>query len=129
MRTKRWFDSVNLLLGLYLLVVPLFTANSADGSTIWVAEVMGAIVLLLAVWALVRPASSAAERTQAVAGILLAIAPLLFSYTALAGAAWHAYVVGAVVAVLAVSALPAAKRLAGGPASSSGGRVPARERI
>jgi hypothetical protein len=36
MRTERWLDSVNLLLGLYLLFVPLFTLNSANGSTTWV---------------------------------------------------------------------------------------------
>jgi thiol:disulfide interchange protein len=129
MRAKRWLDSVNLLLGLYLLFVPLFTANSRNGSTIWVAEVMGAIVILVAVWALVRPASTAAEWTQAAAGIVLAFAPLIFSYTQLAGAAWHAYLVGAAVAVLALSALPAAKQLGRKPAAGSGNGIPARERI
>lgn len=129
MRAKRWLDAVNLVLGLYLLFVPLFTANSADGSTIWVAEVMGGIVLLVAIWALVRPGSSAAEWTQAVAGVLLAFAPLLFSYTGLAGAAWNAYAVGAVVLVLALTALPAAKRIGRSPGSGFGSSVPARERI
>jgi hypothetical protein len=129
MRAKRWLDSVNLLLGLYLLFVPLFTANSENGSTIWVAEVMGAIVLLVAIWALVRPASTTAEWTQATAGVVLALAPLMFAYTQLAGAAWHAYIVGAAVAVLALSALPAAKQLGRGPAAGTGSGFPARERI
>ena len=128
MRAKRWLDAVNLLLGLYLLFVPLFTANSENGSTIWVAEVMGAIVLLVAIWAMVKPASTAAEWTQAAAGVVLAFAPLMFTYTQLAGAAWHAYIVGALVAVLALSALPAAKRL-GRPAAGTGTNIPARERI
>jgi SPW repeat len=129
MRTKRWLDSANLLLGLYLLFVPLFTLNSTGGSTIWVAEVMGAIVVLVAIWGLTRPASTTAEWTQAVAGVLLVFAPLAFSYTELAGAAWHAYIVGAIVAVLALSALPAAKRIGRPPASGSGSNIPARERI
>jgi thiol:disulfide interchange protein len=129
MRAKRWLDAVNLLLGLYLLFVPLFTANSENGSTIWVAEVMGAIVLLIAIWALIQPASTAAEWTQATAGIVLALAPLIFTYTQLTGAAWHAYTLGTAVAVLALSALPAAKRLGRGPAAGSGTNIPARERI
>jgi hypothetical protein len=128
MRTKRWLDSSNLVLGLYLLFVPLFTVNSA-ASTIWVAEVMGAIVALVAIWALVQPASTGAEWTQAVAGVVLAFAPVVFSYTQLAGAAWNAYLVGGIVAVLALSALPAAIRLGRRPASGSGSDMPARELI
>jgi hypothetical protein len=127
MRAKRWLDAVNLLLGLYLLFVPLFTANSENGSTIWVAEVMGAIVLLVAIWAMVKPASTAAEWTQAAAGVILAFAPLMLTYTQLTGAAWHAYSIGALVAVLALSALPAAKRLGHSPAT--GTNIPTRDRI
>ena len=115
MRGKRWLDSVNLLLGLYLLFVPLSTLDSASGSTIWVAEVMGTIVVLVAIWALARPAATAAEWTQAIAGVLLVSAPPTLSYTELTGAAWNAYVVGALVAVLALSALPAANRIGRNP--------------
>jgi hypothetical protein len=112
-----------------LLFVPLFTVDSGNGSTIWVAEVMGAVVILVAVWALVRPASTAVEWTQAAAGVVLAFAPLVFSYTQLAGAAWHASIVGAAVAVLALSALPAARQLGRTPAAGSGSGIPSRERI
>jgi hypothetical protein len=129
MRTKRWLDSANLLLGLYLLFVPLFTLNSANGSTIWVAEAMGAIVVLVAIWAMVRPASVAAEWTQAAVGAVLAFAPLASSYTELVGAAWNAYIVGAAVAVLALSALPAANQLGRNAASGPAHNAPSRERI
>jgi hypothetical protein len=124
MRGKRWLDSVNLLLGLYLLIVPLFTLNDASGSTIWVAEVMGTIVILLAIWALAQPAATAAEWTQAIAGVMVVLAPPALSYTQLTAAAWNAYVVGALIAVLALSALPAANRIGRTPSS-----IPINERV
>ncbi|WP_051579879.1 SPW repeat domain-containing protein [Pseudonocardia acaciae] len=129
MRATRWLDWTNLLLGLYVLFVPLFTLDSENGSTIWTAEVLGAVVALTAIWALAQPASAAAEWTLASAGVLLLIAPFVLSYTHLTGAAWNAYVVGAVVAVLALSALPSVKRLGGGSSSGAGRTYPTREHI
>jgi hypothetical protein len=129
MGAKRWLDSSNLVLGLYLLLVPLFTLDSADGSTIWVAEAAGAAVVLIAVWALTRPVSAAAEWTQAAVGVLLFAAPFVFGYTELTGAAWNAYLVGAAVTVFALTAVPAATRLGRTGTGGSSQGIPAREQI
>jgi hypothetical protein len=85
---------------------------------------MGTIVVLVAIWALAQPTATAAEWTQAIAGVLLAFAPPALSYTDLTGAAWNAYVVCALIAVLALSALPAANRIGRKPAS-----IPINERV
>lgn len=111
-RVTRAVDWANLMLGLYVLAVPLFTANSADGSTVFVGEVVGGTVALAALRALARPASVVAEWSQAVAGLLLLVAPSLFSYTELVAATCHARLIGTVVTVLALSAVPAARRAA-----------------
>jgi hypothetical protein len=110
---KSWtrpLDWTNLILGVYLLFVPLFTQDSGDAASIWVAELFGAGIILVALWALAQPGSGAAEWTQATLGVLLVIAPFVFGYTDLAGAAWNDYIVGALVAVLGLAALPAVNR-------------------
>ncbi|OBH16145.1 SPW repeat domain-containing protein [Mycolicibacter sinensis] len=122
MNKIRWMDWTNLALGLYLLCVPLFTANSGNGSTIWVAEVGGATILLLAIWALAAPSQSTAEWAQSIVGVCVLVSPFAFSYAELSGAAWNAYTVGAAVAALALTGLPAVKR------NRSSARTPERVR-
>jgi hypothetical protein len=52
--------------------------RSLDASrSTWVAEVMGTIVVLVAIWALAQPAATAAEWTQAIAGVLLPVGHVL----------------------------------------------------
>jgi membrane associated rhomboid family serine protease len=112
---SRWQDWTNAALGAYVLFVPLFTRDSEGGATVWAAEIFGALIVLVALWALAQPASSAAEWTQAALGALYALAPFYLGYTDLPGAAWNAYIVGALVLVLALWALPQVSRLAKSP--------------
>jgi hypothetical protein len=110
---KSWtrpLDWTNLVLGGYLLFVPLFTKDSENAASVWVAELFGIAIVSIALWALAQPGSAAAEWTQATAGALLVLSPFVFGYTDLTGAAWNDYIVGAAVALLALSALPAANR-------------------
>ena len=110
MKTTRWIDWTNLALGNYLLCVPLLTTNSTNGSTVWVATSFGLFIIAAAILALAQKARLAAEWTQVVDGALLAACPIIFGFTELTGAAWNAYVIGVLVALLALCALPSAKR-------------------
>jgi SPW repeat len=107
---NRWQDWSNAILGAYAMCVPLFTIDSSDSYTVWSAEIFGLLIIGVAVWALAQPQSKAAPWTQAVVGVLFALAPLLFGYNDLSGAAGNAYVVGSLVALLALWTVPEASR-------------------
>jgi uncharacterized membrane protein HdeD (DUF308 family) len=109
-KRTRWIDWTNLALGTYLLCVPLFTTNSTNGSTVWVATSFGLFIIAAAILALARRKRLAAEWTQVVDGALLAACPIIFGFTELTSAAWNAYVIGVVVALLALCTLPSATR-------------------
>lgn len=111
-------DWTNASLGTYMLFVPSFTANSPDNATIWAAEVLGGLIVLTALWALAAPRSQGAEWTNATLGGLLFVAPWLFGYADLGGAAGNAWVVGALVASLSLWALGPARRTTGDPAAT-----------
>jgi uncharacterized membrane protein HdeD (DUF308 family) len=116
----RWTDWTNVVLGAYLMLIPLFTGNTASSSTIWVAELLGAAIVLVGLWALAMPESTAPEWTNALLGVLLVAAPFVFGYTDLVGASWNAYIVGVAVVIVALCALPMIRRSTGSPAPLSG---------
>ena len=103
---RRWQDWVNLLLGAWLFVSPWFLPDQGGYATnaYWV----GALIFLVSVWALAMPAMAAAEWSNILLGAGLIIAPFVL------GAAyepdWNAYLVGALVLILAATALPATRR-------------------
>ena len=101
----RWQDWSNVALGVLAMCVPLFTTDSSNGSTLWSAEVFGALIICVGLWALARPTSKGAEWTQVIVGALFVAAPFMFDYRDYAGAATNAYVVGGLAAVLAAWAL------------------------
>ncbi len=103
----RWQDWLNLLLGAWLFVSPWVLRSSGIYNTDawWV----GALIFLVAIWALAMPASSIAEWSNALLGAGLFIAPWVLGYLTLP-AAWNAWIVGALVFILAVSALAGTRR-------------------
>ncbi len=108
---NRWQDWANAVLGVYAMCVPFFTLDSSNSYTVWSAEIFGLLIVLVAFWALAQPESKAAPWTQVVVGVLFALAPLLFGYTELAGAAGNAYGVGALVVLCALWTVPATSRV------------------
>ncbi|GAA5122350.1 hypothetical protein GCM10023339_40600 [Alloalcanivorax gelatiniphagus] len=119
MKWYRWQDWVNVVLGAYAMCVPLFTVNSNNNSTIWSAEIFGLLIICVGFWALAQPASKAAEWTQVLVGVLFALAPFMFDYAQLDGAAINAYSVGALVALLAAWGVVEASRESETTGSSS----------
>ncbi len=103
---RRWQDIVNLLLGAWLFISPWFLPNAGGYATdaYWV----GALIVLVSIWALAMPHTALAEWSNILLGAGLFIAPWVL------GAAyepdWNAYLVGALVLILAATALPATRR-------------------
>ena len=98
----RWQDWANLLLGAWLFISPWILRSSGiyNRDAWWV----GALIFLVAVWALAMPAAAVAEWSNILLGAGLFIAPWVLGYLTLT-AAWNAWIVGALVFILAIWAL------------------------
>ncbi len=106
MRTwTRWQDWVNAVAGAWLFITPWVYATTVHAGTAWNAWLLGAAMLIVALWALGVPDSPVPEWINAVFGAWTFIAPWVLGFAVLSAAAWNAWVVGAVVLILALWAL------------------------
>ena len=103
----RWQDWVNLLLGVWLIVAPwvLRSTGTANSNAWWV----GVLIALVSIWALGMPRMAAAEWCNIALGIGLFIAPWVLHYV-FGGTSWNAWIVGAVVVILAAWALSSTRQ-------------------
>lgn len=84
-------------------------ATAALGNAVWNAWILGVIIFLVSVSALSRM-EFWQERINAVLGIWVFIAPWVLGFTALAAAAWDHWIVGALVFLIAIGNIAAARR-------------------
>ncbi len=98
---KTWPDWVNLVLGVYVLLAPLWTAAAPAG---WFVT-LGILIGVASLWALGTASSQAAEWTTIVLGAVLFLAPWLGGFSAASGAAWTAWIVGVLVLIFAAVAM------------------------
>ena len=101
----RFQDWVTLLAGAFLALSPTWVDISTGGT--WAMVIIGATIGVLALIALALPGAFVDEWATAAGGALAFVAPWLFSYADQSGAAWTSWIVGAVVAVFALAAVPA----------------------
>lgn len=99
----RWQDWTNLVAGAWLFITPWLFSNPSSAA--WDAWLLGAAIVVIAIWALSVPESKGAEWTNAVFGAWVFLAPWILSFAGSAGAAWNAWIVGAVVAIAALWAV------------------------
>lgn len=96
-------DWTNLVAGIYMAFVPVLytTVHSASVN----AYIMGPVIAVIALAALAYPRLQSIEYTQLLAGGWLFIAPWVLGFTSTSAAAWNAWIVGAIVVVLAATRL------------------------
>ena len=100
-----WQDWVNLVLGIWLFIVPWVIAPVAAGVTGWNAWLIGAAIFFVSLWALAMPSSPWPEWINIVLGAWLFIAPWVLGYAIGSTRSWDAWIVGVVVVVLATWAV------------------------
>ncbi|HEY8453062.1 MAG: SPW repeat protein [Micromonosporaceae bacterium] len=113
--TRPWTrpqDWISLVAGAYLVLSPLWVGVSAGGA--WAMVLIGLAVVVLALIALSRPGAYVDEWVTAAAGALAFLAPWLFGYADESGAAWTSWIVGLIVVICALSAVPVSRRIAHG---------------
>jgi hypothetical protein len=102
----RWQDWAQVVLG----VVAALSTIWVDTSTkvLWTMIILGALIAIDGLWSLAAPGVVASEGVEVVLGVLLFIAPWVMGYTALTGASWFSWVIGALAVIVGGTALPAA---------------------
>lgn len=100
-------DWAALVAGGVLALTPLWVEVSTRNT--WVMVVTGVVVAAMAVIALALPGAFVDEWTMAAVGAFAFVSPWVFSFTGSMGAAWTSWVVGLVVAVVALAAVPASR--------------------
>mgnify|MGYP001947032097 CR=1 FL=1 len=96
-----WQDWVNVALGAYLALAPLWTAGAPAG---WFVP-MGILAIAAGLWAAGTVSTRAAEWTQIVIGVVVFLAPWLGGFAAAAGAAWTAWIIGIALVVFAAAGM------------------------
>jgi SPW repeat len=102
-------DWVILAAGAFLALSPLWVDVDTRGA--WAMVIIGVVIAVLALVALAMPGAYVDEGVMAAVGVVAFIAPWLFSYYEDTAAAWTSWIVGVVVAGLALSALPASREV------------------
>jgi len=102
----RWKDWAKVLAGAWLFVTPWVLSGTTTAN--WNAWILGAAILVVAIWSLAAPQSTAAEWTNAVFGLWVFLSPWVFGTTAQTDVSWNAWLVGIAVCGLALWALPEA---------------------
>lgn len=111
--TRPWTrpqDWISLVAGAFLVLSPLWVDVSAGGA--WAMVLIGLAVVALSLIALARPGAYVDEWLTAAAGALAFLAPWLFGYADEPGAAWTSWIVGVIVVISALSAVPVSRQVA-----------------
>lgn len=103
---RAWQDGLNLALGVYLALAPLWTAGAPAA---WFVT-LGILIAAAAAWALGTASSTASEGVQIALGAVTFLSPWLGGFATATAAAWTAWIVGVAVIVLAATALATARR-------------------
>ncbi|WP_084963573.1 SPW repeat protein [Thermoactinospora rubra] len=94
----RWQDWVALVVGVVAALTPLwYTPDTTMGT--WAMVILGALLAVGALWSLAVPTALMSEWTHVVLGVLLFVSPWVFGFQDVMGAAWTAWIAGAVAVI------------------------------
>ncbi|WP_347110874.1 SPW repeat protein [Paenarthrobacter sp. S56] len=99
----RWQDWVVVAAGAYTALSVLWTSQTGSSTAIMVT--LGALLVIGAGINLAMPGMPAIEWAQAVVAVALLLAPWVGGFTSATGAAWTAWVAGAVALVVTAFAI------------------------
>jgi uncharacterized membrane protein HdeD (DUF308 family) len=99
-------DWAEVVLGVVALLSPLWM--DTNSTAMWTLIVLGALVALDGLASLAMPGMVYGEGIQIVLGALMFLSPWVLGYTEFNGAAWTAWIVGALTVVVGAAALPVA---------------------
>ena len=98
-----------MVAGLYALLSPIWTTTVSKATTTLV--ILGIVAAVVGLVSLAMPGAVALEWVTIVVGVLMFIAPWVIRFTATTGMAWTAWIVGVVLVVAGLLALPQSNRV------------------
>lgn len=101
-------DWAEVVLGVAFALSPLVFETSTGA--MWTMIVLGALIALDGLGSLAMPGMVYGEAVQMVLGALAFISPWVIGYTAMDGAAWTSWIIGALTVVVGAAALPIANQ-------------------
>lgn len=102
---RRWQDSVNLVLGVWLVISPWVLQFAAEPRAMWNAVILGVVIAAAAILALVQ-FREWEEWADMAFGLWLIVSPWVLGFAAtLAAATWNFVVVGVLTIALAAWSL------------------------
>ena len=107
--SKRVIDWINLLLGIWLIASPWVLGTVASTTSTTVLVLVGVALVIFSAWALAQAENRIAEWWNVFLGVLLFFLPWIFNYSGMVSNAVNSWIVGIVVAVLALITLPMIK--------------------
>jgi SPW repeat len=113
---RRWQDWVAVVAGVYAFLSPIWTPTVSKATTTLV--ILGIVAAVVGLVSLAMPGAVALEWIEVVVGILMFIAPWVIGFTATMGMAWTAWIVGVVLVVVGLLALPQVNRVHRGTLSA-----------
>lgn len=112
MTIKHWQDPVSIVLGLWLAASPWALGFQTETIPTSNAVLLGILVTIVALFALFGVEARRAWANVGL-GAWLVVSPWLVGFSELAPALWNAVIVGAAIAVLALSALATDRHFGG----------------
>ena len=104
---RRGQDWVSLAAGGYLAFAPLWVEVGTAGR--WAMGLIGLVVMALSLVALAVPSATVDEGLLVVTAAAALAAPWVFSFADVTSAAWTSWLVGILVGVSALGAIPAGR--------------------
>jgi hypothetical protein len=99
--SRQWQDTVNVVLGLWLIVSPWVLGYAVQTTPAWNAYVLGVVIAVAAVAALVS-FHAWEEWVNVALGAWLVVSPWILGFAASTTALWNQIVVGIIVGGLAL---------------------------
>lgn len=100
MRT-RWISWTNVILGLWLLIVPFASDFGGSRAAIWNSVIVGVLIAAFSLGEALGSESPGVSWTVSILGIWVIFAPHLLGYAAVTAAFGNHLIVGLVIAALA----------------------------
>lgn len=106
---------LTLILGVWLFISPWVLPAPATGSFAWDGWIVGILVAALSIGALVQ-VTEWEDWGNLILGAWLFISPWILGFVTGGVAAWNAYIVGALVALISIWGIVAVRQSGAGPA-------------
>jgi hypothetical protein len=98
----RWQDWLALVLGAWVIASPWFLGVTIGSNAAWAAWILGALIVVVALWSLAVPDMQWSEYLQILLGAALFVSPWVIGFTDNTNFTWSAWIAGVIVAGLSL---------------------------